>query len=148
MHVPADVQEEEEKHVNDDVWDGVYDYDISSNVMIKPSEGSGEEFWLGTVVAHGPDGCVGDYEIWWLKKKVTKSQVRYLPEYLSKHPRKDVVTAYALQCSVELTTSGRIKKMSKTRIQQFVDRWQHHADDDDPDMSHGSDGEQSLSEPP
>jgi hypothetical protein len=147
MHAPEDVQEEENKH-DDDVWDGVYEYDISTNVMIKPTEGSGEQFWLGTVVAHGPGGGLGDYEIWWLKKKITKKHVRYLPEYLMRHPRKDVVTANAIQCSVGLTTSGRIKKISQRRIQQFVNRWEHQAAGDDPHMYHGSDGEQSLSEPP
>ena len=70
------------------MWNGVYEYDIDTTVMIKPKEGSGDQFWLGTVVAHGPGGRLGDYEIWWL---MTKDHIKYRPEYMAKHPRMDVV---------------------------------------------------------
>ena len=145
MHVPEEVQEEEEEEKkDDDVWNGVYEYDIDTTVMIKPKEGSGDQFWLGTVVAHGPGGRLGDYEIWWL---MTKDNIKYRPEYLKKHPRTDVVAAAAIQCSVERTTTGKIKVVSKRRINEFVTRWKHRADDNDPDISDGSDTEHSMSEP-
>ena len=78
---------------------------------------------------------------------MTKDNIKYRPEYLKKHPRTDVVAAAAIQCSVERTTTGKIKVVSKRRINEFVTRWKHRADDNDPDISDGSDTEHSMSEP-
>jgi hypothetical protein len=79
---------------------------------------------------------------------MSKDHIKYRPEYMAKHPRMDFVTADAIQCSVELTTTGKIKVTSRKRINEFVTRWKHRAGGDDPDISDGSDSQHSMSEPP
>jgi hypothetical protein len=104
-----------------------YKYEAQEFVLIKPTPGAAESFWLARLQAVGGPNRRGEYEVWWLKpyNAAKPYETTWNPLYREgRQPWLDWQFEEGIQDAVPMVANG--KKLSKVYakiIMSFVTRW-------------------------